>query len=92
MLFRSGTEDLTKLPKDLADSDTYSADKAKEVTEHIMDTYVNDSVQSGIDEANNYQEAYDKLTQEQQQTLANVPGYDKMSLEDKMKYIDKLKK
>ena len=88
----TGTEDLTKLPKALADSDTYSADKAKEVTEHIMDTYVNDSVQSGIDEANNYQEAYDKLTDEQKTTLANVPGYDKMSLEDKMKYIDKLKK
>lgn len=86
------TEDTTKLPNVLADSDTYSVDKATEITDHVMDTYVNDSVQSALDDANEYQEAYGKLTDEQKKTLANVPGYDKMSLEDKMKYIDKLKK
>ena len=63
-----------------------------EITNHVMDDYINDSVQSALDDAKNYQETYDKLTKEQQATLANVPGYDKMSLEDKMKYIDKLKK
>ena len=88
----TGVEDTTKLPNVLADSDTYSVDKATEITDHVMDTYVNDSVQSALDDANEYQEAYDKLTDEQKKTLANVPGYDKMSLEDKMKYIDKLKK
>ncbi|MBR1645455.1 MAG: hypothetical protein IJ685_01635 [Selenomonadaceae bacterium] len=88
----TGAEDASKLPNVLADSDTYSVDKATEITDHVMDTYVNDSVQSALDDANEYQEAYDKLTDEQKKTLANVPGYDKMSLEDKMKYIDKLKK
>lgn len=89
----SGIEDASKLPNVLADSDTYSVDKASEITDHVMDTYVNnDSVQSALDDANEYQEAYDKLTDEQKKTLANVPGYDKMSLEDKMKYIEKLKK
>lgn len=84
------TEDTTKLPNVLADSDTYSVDKATEITDHVMDTYVNDSVQSALDDANEYQEAYDKLTDEQKKTLANVPGYDKMSLEDKMKYLNKI--
>ena len=88
----TGAEDASKLPNVLADSDTYSVDKATEITDHVMDTYVNDSVQSALDDANEYQEAYDKLTDEQKKTLANVPGYDKMSLEDKMKYIEKLKK
>lgn len=88
----SGIEDASKLPNVLADSDTYSVDKATEITDHVMDTYVNDSVQSALDDANEYQEAYGKLTDEQKKTLANVPGYDKMSLEDKMKYIEKLKK
>lgn len=88
----TGVEDTTKLPNVLADSDTYSVDKATEITDHVMDTYVNDSVQSAINDANEYQEAYGKLTDEQKKTLANVPGYDKMSFEDKMKYIDKLKK
>ncbi|MBR0260260.1 MAG: hypothetical protein IJQ85_00505 [Selenomonadaceae bacterium] len=88
----SGIEDASKLPNVLADSDTYSVDKMSEITNHVMDDYINDSVQSALDDAKNYQETYDKLTKEQQATLANVPGYDKMSLEDKMKYIEKLKK
>ena len=83
-------EEGVTIPQILADSDNYSPDKAKEITDHVMDTYVNDSVQSALDDANEYQEAYDKLTDEQKKTLANVPGYDKMSLEDKMKYLNKI--
>ena len=86
----SGLEDATNIPKVLADSDTYSTEKAKDITDHIMDDYVNDSVQAGIDEANDYISLYNQLSDDQKKTVSNIPGYDKMSLDDKIKYLNKL--
>ena len=84
------SEDAGKGIQDLADSDTYSPEKAKEVTDHVMDDYLGASVQSGIDDANDYNELYGELSDDQKKTVASIPGYDKMSLEDKMKYLKKL--
>ena len=54
------------------------------------DTFSSDDVQDAIDQATEYKEAYGKLTDDQKETLKNIPGFDKMSQEDKLKYIDKL--
>ena len=46
---------------------------------------------NAIKQASEYQEAYDGLTPEQKAALKNIPDFDKMSMEEKMKYIEKLK-
>ena len=38
-----------------------------------------------------YQSAYSSLTPAEQAALKNIPGFDKMSYDDKMEYIDKIK-
>lgn len=48
-------------------------------------------MEDAIDQANEYKEAYDGLTDEQKATLKNIPGFDNLSTEEKMKYIEKLK-
>ncbi|MBR2733190.1 MAG: hypothetical protein IKD80_02935 [Selenomonadaceae bacterium] len=46
---------------------------------------------AAIKKATEYQSAYDSLTPAEQAALKNIPGFDKMSYDDKMEYIDKLK-
>ena len=53
------------------------------------DTY-SDPTQQAIDQAAKYKEAYGKLTDEQKATLDNIPDFKKMSIEDKLKHINKL--
>lgn len=44
-----------------------------------------------IKKANEYQSEYDSLTPEQKDALKNIPGFDEMSQDDKMDYIDRIK-
>lgn len=53
------------------------------------DTY-SDPTQQAIDQAAKYKEAYGKLTDEQKATLDNIPDFQKMSIKDKLKHINKL--
>lgn len=46
---------------------------------------------AAIKKATEYQSAYSSLTPAEQAALKNIPGFDKMSYDDKMEYIDKLK-
>lgn len=82
-------EDVTNLPKNLADSDSYSPDHAKDIVDHVMDDYVNDSVQSGIDDAKEYYDLYNQLSDEQKAILEDIPGFDDLPLDDKIEYLEK---
>ena len=46
---------------------------------------------AAIKKATEYQSAYSSLTPAEQAALKNIPGFDKMSYDDKMEYIDKIK-
>ena len=61
--------------------------------EHVgnqKDAFFSDQTQKAIEQAAKYKEAYGKLTDDQKDTLKNIPGFDGMSIKDKMKYIKKL--
>lgn len=48
-------------------------------------------MQNAIDQASEYQKTYSSLTDEQKNTLKNISGFDKLSMKEKMDYIEKLK-
>ena len=48
-------------------------------------------MQDAIDQASEYQKTYSSLTDEQKNTLKNISGFDKLSMKEKMDYIEKLK-
>ena len=84
---------------DKADSVIDTTDSIKDdVTIENLDEQINDQaetwhptdVQKAVDQASEYQQAYDKLTPEEKAALKNVPGFDKMSQEDKLDYIEKM--
>lgn len=88
----------TDLPNAVLDSDSLTADNildhVDDTTDNIKDTIediknYDDPVQAAIDEATEYQTEYDKLTDAQKKILKDIPGFDKMSMEDQLKYIKK---
>lgn len=48
-------------------------------------------MQNAIDQASEYQKTYSSLTDEQKNTLKNISGFDKLSMKEKLDYIEKLK-
>ena len=83
------------------DSVTETADSLKGgdiTTDNLLDnvdkqaeTWHPTDMQDTIEQADEYKKTYDGLTDEQKATLKNIPGFDKLSTEEKMKYIEKLK-
>ena len=92
--------DTIKPYMDKIDSGTETADSIRDdwtvdnVTDNVdtqAETYHPTDMKHTIEQASAYQQAYDGLTKEQQDTLKNIPGFKKMSLKEKLKYIEKLK-
>lgn len=88
----------TSLPNVVLDSDSLTADnildQVDDTTDNVKDTIediknYDDPVQAAIDAATEYQTEYDKLTDDQKEILKDIPGFDKMSMEDQLKYIKK---
>ena len=70
--------------------DSITIDNLVDNTDKQAKTFHPTDMQDAIAQAAKYQEAYGALTDAQKATLANVPGFDQMSLADKMKYIKQL--
>ena len=48
-------------------------------------------MEDAINQASEYQQAYGGLSDDQKDTLKNIPGFDKLSTKEKLEYIEKLK-
>lgn len=82
-------EDITKFYNDAKDSDFWTPENAKDIVDHVKEEYVDDSVQSGVDDAKEYYELYEQLTDEQKAFLEQIPGFDDLPLDDKIEYLEK---
>ena len=84
-----GLEDITNLPNEMKDSDFWSPDHAKDIVDHVKEEYVDDTVQGGIDDAKEYYDLYNQLSDEQKAILEDIPGFDDLPLDDKIEYLEK---
>lgn len=69
------------------------SDKVDEHTDDVQENYTDVSLDRKIDDAKKaaeYNEEYEKLSDEQKKILKEVPGFDKLSTDEKMEYIEKI--
>ena len=65
------------------------SEKVDEHTDSIKEKYIDDTIQNKIDEAKEYLDKYNALSEEQKKILKAIPGFDELSRDKKLEYIEK---
>ena len=72
-------------------SKDWKLDNLADNTEQQAETWHPTDMEDAINQASEYQQAYGGLSDDQKDTLKNIPGFDKLSTKEKLEYIEKLK-